>query len=169
MGHLFKLGIALVTAGYLFAAGCVSIDNPLAAPIPKKATDLFFTVPAHEFKEIKNNTVDRAWQDTKNGNTIAYLSECNAKTESSLKGMEAENLAALTNVEITDSKEYIFNEREALMTTVNGQVDGVDIKLRLVIFKKNGCNFTLSFVGRKKFFGQGEKIFKSFVEDFKAP
>jgi len=165
------IGGGLIVSQFLL--GCVSVDQILIPPVPKKAEGLQFTSPSSypksDFKEVKNSTVDLAWQNTKNGNTIAYLSECNPKTDPSLKAMEAENLAALTNVEIVETNDTNYNEREALISTVNGQVDGVEVRIRQVIFKKNGCNFTLSYVGRRKFFDKDEKTFKLFVEGFKAP
>ena len=159
--------IALILG--LCVSGCVSVDTILAPAPPKKAEGLNYSEPAFDFKTIKNNTVDHAWQDSKNGNTIAFLSECNAKTDPSLKEMENENLAAMTNVEITENRDTTFNEREALFSTVNGQVDGVEVRMRLVLFKKDNCNYTLSYVGRKKHFAKDEKIFNDFVEGFKAP
>ena len=163
------LALPVVLIFGLGLSSCVSVDTILAPSPPKKAEGLNFNEPSFDFKSIKNNTVDRAWQDSKNGNTIAFLSECNAKTDPSLKEMENENLAAMTNVNITENRDTTYNEREALFSSVNGQVDGVEVRMRLVLFKKDNCNYTLSYVGRKKHFPSDEKIFNDFVEGFKAP
>ena len=167
MRHLLKICGGLTFIVYLTSTGCVSVD--VLPPAPKKATDVKIKVPTKDFKEIINSSVDRAWQNDKNGNTIAYLSECNSKSDPTLKAIETENLTALTNVEVIESKSDNFNDREALFSSVKGQVDGVPVKMRLIIFKKNGCNYTLSYVGRSKFFDHDVDTFKTFTEGFSTP
>ena len=165
--HFYLKKIFATTTLSVILFGCVSVN--LDSGVTKKAEKIELTEPTLNFVKIKNKTVDQAWQNVKNGNTIAYLSECNSKSDPTLKTLQDENLSALTNIEIIDSKELTFNDREALLTTANGLVDGVGIRIRLLIFKKNGCNYTVSFVGRKKFFLADEMSFSKFIEGFKAP
>jgi hypothetical protein len=151
----------------LVCSACVSVDLGLGKA--QKADGITFASPTGHFKKISNSTVDSAWQDSVNGNTLAFLSECNSKTDLTLKTIEAENLAALTNIVIVESKDFTYNDRDALRTIVNGQVDGVPVRMEVVIFKKNNCNYTLSFVGREKYFKSDEAQFNNFVEGFRAP
>ena len=164
-----KIGTVFIIFASAIFSGCFSVDTLLAPPAPKKADGLVLNPPKNNFKEIKNSTVDQAWQNSKNGNTIAYLSECFVKADIPLKTIEEENLEAMTNIEVVEDQDTTYNDREALFSTVNGKVDGVDVRLRLILFKKNSCTYTLSYVGRTKYFLVDENAFKTFVEDFKAP
>ena len=147
--------------------GCVSVN--LGAGKVEKASDVQFQEPKPPFQKIDNPTVDLSWQNIKNGNTIAFLSECNAKAEISIQTMETESLAALSNLKILKSEMKEFNEREAKEILAEGQVDGIAVKIQLMLFKKNSCNYTLSFVGRKKVFDKDTSEFQTFLIEFKAP
>jgi hypothetical protein len=150
-----------------FLTGCVSVS--LSGEQAKKAKDFNYEAPAAPFVELKNETVDKAWLNQKNGNTMAFLSECGSKHEPSLKTMEAENLSALTNLQILDSKNEQYNDRESIETTAKGQVDGIPINMTVLLFKKNSCNFTITYVGRQKVFADDIKKYKQFKEKFKVP
>lgn len=152
---------------FLLMTSCVSVN--LSGGKVKKADNVKYFEPQPPFLSIDNQQVDKGWQNKNNGNTIAFLSECNSKTEISLKMMETESLSSLANLKVLKSEVSSFNDRESLSTLAEGQVDGVQVKLQLLLFKKNDCNYTLSFVGRKKFFDKDSSIFQKFYEEFKAP
>ena len=148
-------------------SGCVSVS--IQTPKISKSKDILFVPPGEPFKSIKNETVDSAWQSTKNGNTLAFLSECSEKHDPALKTMESENLSALTNLQIISSTTAVFNDRESLETTVDGLVDGIPIRMSLLLFKKNGCSFTITYVGRQKYFDNNKNIYEVFKKEFKLP
>jgi hypothetical protein len=164
---LLYLPAAIAFASYLLCAGCVSVD--LGAGRAKRASNVVYTEPSGNFHRINNSTVDYAWQDSTNGNTLAYLSECDPKSDIPLKTLEDEYLGALDNAQVISSKELDYNNRDAIQTIAGGHVDGVAVCMEVVIFKKNDCNYTLSFVGREKYFSADEKIFQNFIQGFKAP
>jgi len=148
-------------------SGCVSVNLPLGKPA--KAKDIALTEPAEPFAKFSTGAVDRAWQNKKNGNTIGYLTDCNPSDDLDLKALESEALSALNSLKVTAHDNFSFNDREAIRTTAQGQVDGVSVSMSLVIFKKNGCSFTLSYVGRSKVFQTNETDFTNFVERFQVP
>lgn len=147
--------------------GCVSVNIDGGKPV--KSTDVKFQEPKNPFKKISNSTVDVAWQNTKNGNTIAYLSECKLKADISLQTMETESLAALANLKVNKSEVKEYNEREAKEVIAEGQVDGIPVKIKLMLLKKNECNYTFSYVGRKKFFDSDMSVYQQFLDGFQAP
>ena len=150
-------------------SGCISLSTFLPSSKIKKAENVKFLQVPNPYKSISNPGIDRAWQNYTNGNTLAFSSECDLQTDLTLKAIEQENLSALNDLKILDSQLITFNEREGLETVAEGQVDGVSIRIALVIFKKNNCNFTLSYVGRKKYFESDLPIFKTFKEGFRVP
>lgn len=153
----------------LFSAcvlSCVSVKIPSASGTPAK--DVKYDNPAAPYSEIKVNTADKAWLSSSTGNTISFLSECNSSEDPSLEELANDNLGVLDNLKILKSDKGEFNGREALFTIAQGDVDGVLVGTRLVIFKKNGCNYTLSYGGVWKTFESERKVFDGFVSSFKA-
>ncbi|GIL17623.1 MAG: hypothetical protein BroJett040_13740 [Oligoflexia bacterium] len=151
---------------FLLLTSCVSVNvNPSKVT---RAKDVEFIAPSSPFHSIQNNSVDQAWQSKNTGNTIAYLSECGG-SDISLKQMETESLSAISQPNILESKTGTYNDRESLESLAAGKVDGIEIKMKLILFKKNNCNYTISYIGRKDPFSAEENYFQKFISGFKAP
>jgi hypothetical protein len=159
--HIFLLLVFLFKLG-----ACVSVDLVPKGPVRSKAysTD----DPKAPFEELENDQADRAWQNPQTGNTFAVISECSDR-DPELKAVEADNLNALTNAKILQTQNIEFSDREALRTLAQGQVDGVLVKLDLMIFKKHACVYTLSQLGRDKSFEKDRKEFEAFLKGFRLP
>ena len=151
----------------LLLGGCVSIQLPGGKSTPAK--DVVWTAPGSEFKELKDGVYDKAWISTKTGNTISYLSDCGTTAEPTLQQLETESLSSLNDVKITTDEGLIFNGRAARSSTASGTLDGVPVRVSLLVFKKNGCNYTLSYGGLEKQFASEERVFENFKNNFKAP
>lgn len=151
----------------LFMGACVSVNIPTSAGTPAK--DVQFNEPSGPFKNLKVKTADQAWLSAKTGNTISFLSDCNASVDPTLKQMENESIAVLDKLVIKSSQQIDFNGREALQTVAHGEVDGVQVETQLVVFKKNNCNYTIIYGGLSKNYETENKQFQSFLESFRAP
>jgi hypothetical protein len=158
----------LIFIGFMFGMGaCVSVKLPSGAGTPAK--DVKFLAPEKPYQEIKVLTGDKAWLSGKTGNTISFLSDCHGTVDPTPQQLESESLAVLDKLKILQTKTFDFNGREALLTQAQGEVDGVPVKTELIVFKKNNCNYTLSYGGVFKSFDAEKKYFDSFAESFKAP
>jgi hypothetical protein len=62
-----------------------------------------------------------------------------------------------------------FNGREALSNEVEGLVDGVRTRIHAVVFKKNNCLYTLSYIGVAPAYPKDHPHFDEFLRSFKAP
>lgn len=144
---------------------CVSVS--LGPKAPGRA-DVKFNEPASKFTRVSNANADIAWQSQKTGNTISYLSEC-PQTESSLDSMASEFHSVLADAKTTSREEKFFNGREALWTQSEGKLDGIDMKVASVVFKRNGCSFLITFVARKGRFKDEYPDYQHFLEGFQAP
>lgn len=133
------------------------------------AKDIELKSPQVPFKEITISNSDKAWLSEKTGNTISYSSECGGNSELSLQQLETDSLSALSNLEIMKAEEFTYNSRAARQSLSQGQIDGVPVQITLLVFKKNGCNFTLSYGGTKKNFEAEKHFFDIFKDNFKAP
>jgi hypothetical protein len=147
--------------------GCVSVN--LAQSGSPKADKIDFHAPTDPFQVIKTDSADRAWQSNISGNTLAYLSECNQNTDTHLRTLETDALNALTDLKILKSNQQIFDGRDSIETLAEGKVDGVPVKVSLLTFQKNGCNFSISFTGRKQNFDSETIFFERFKESFRVP
>lgn len=150
-----------------FTIGCVSIQMPPNKGI--KATEIEFVAPAEPFTEIKSESMDRAWLSSKTANTISFISDCNNPSDPSLEQIQNETWAVMTKLNVVDSKNFIYNGREAISTTAIGEVDGVPVQMQVLVFKKNNCSYTLNYGGVSKYFDSEIEYFNSFIKKFKAP
>jgi hypothetical protein len=151
----------------LLLGACVSVNIPTSSSV--KAEGTTYTEPTAPFKPIKPQQLDKVWLSEKTGNTISYLSECENAMDPSLKQIEGESLSALGKLKIESSINANFNNRESLLTTASGDVDGIPAKIKLVIFKRNNCSYTLTYAGIEKNFSAELSNFDRFVESFKVP
>ena len=161
MKHLSWIIIALVLCG------CISVNLPNAGG--HKANAIWLEAPRSPFEEIKSDTADRAWLSSKNGNTISFLSDCNNPVDPPLQQIESDSLNVLANLKIISSKNINYSGREALETTAAGQVDGVNVKMKLLTNKKNNCSYSLIYGGVTEKFDSELKFFDNFIKGFKAP
>jgi hypothetical protein len=147
--------------------GCISVN--LGPKGPSKSKNVIFQAPSAPFKQIKGSPADGAWQNPENGNSISYLSTCNEEADPSLDAATDEMISAFADTKPLSQKKFEFDGREALDTEAEARVEGVPTKIRTLVFKKNGCLYTLSLIGISKSFAKGEKPFDDFVKGFQAP
>lgn len=151
----------------LLLGSCVSVQLPGGKVTPAKGVGL--KAPPLPFKEFVSDNTDKAWISEKSGNTISYLSECGNTNEPGLQQIESEALSSLTQIQQVKLEEITFNGRAARLSTHKGDMDGVPVQLSLLVFKKNGCSYTLSYGGRASRFQSEENHFKNFLQSFEAP
>jgi hypothetical protein len=151
----------------LFALNdCISVKIPTSSG--SRAKDVKLQEPAKPFQSINNAAADQAWISNVTGNTISYVSDCNGTSDPSLQQLENESLGVLNKLNVVETKSFEFNGRDARETVAEGEVDGVPVKTALVVFKKNGCNFTLSYGGIRKTFAAEKNYFETFTQNFHA-
>ncbi len=155
------LGLALLLSS------CVSVNiKPKAAA---RSTEYKYQAPDSSFTKLDHDQTDLAWQNQKNGNTIAVLSECSENRDPSLNDLENEMLQVLSNTKISSTQNLVFEDREALRSVIEGKVDGIPVKVDVLTFKKNSCAYTLTYMGRANGFDKDQVVFERFLKGFKVP
>lgn len=160
----FNIWIALFAFAF---SSCVSVSLQKTEAISAK--DVNFEQPALPFESISLNSADKTWISKASGNTISYLSDCQKNSDPTLEQMQNETTSVVDNLNVLEINSIPFNSRTGLTSTVEGMVDGVPVKMKVLVFKKNTCNYTLTFAGVKKHFDQELKYFEQFQSSFKAP
>ena len=122
---------------FFFNSGCISFS--LSKEQRKLAENISLSTPAKPFNEFNLNTADRAWQNQGNGNIISYMSSCDPTLDPTLEDLQAMAVEGIDKLKIIEQKKTIFNNREALNSTLTGRVDGVKIQTELTVLKKNNC------------------------------
>ena len=148
-------------------SSCVSIN--LGAGKGQRAKNVHFKEPSAPFLVLNDSKADRAWQNRKNGNSISYLSTCNDPADPTLDAATQDLFGDLENLHTIKSDHITFNGREGLKTEVEGQIDGVATQVEAIVFKKNNCLYTLSYVGLKKSFDADRANYEAFCSSFQAP
>jgi hypothetical protein len=148
-------------------SGCVSVS--IGPKGPEKSKDVVFTAPKSPYKQVKGLRADDAWQNPENGDSISYFSTCNEQSDPTLENATDEMISAFGETKQLSQKKLEFNGRDALDTVGEARVEGVPTKIHALVFKKNGCLYTLSLIGLAKHFASGEKPFDDFVKGFQAP
>lgn len=157
---------ALIIGTGLFL-GCVSVN--LGAPKAERSSGVRFNPPAKPFAAFEPRGADQAWKNPENGNLISYLSVCNDPADPGLEAVQSEILAAFDNPQVLRSAEKDFNGRRSLNSEAEGLVDGVKTRLELLVFKKNHCTYSLTYLGLAGRFEENRDQFKIFLNSFEAP
>lgn len=164
MSHI---GIFIFLGSFFLLTSCVSVN--VGGDKTSKAKDVAYDSPSSPFSSVKMEGADQTWQSDKTGNTISFISECGPSADMSLESIQTDSLSGLAAKEIKSSEEIEYNNRAALKTHARGKTDGVSVEVKLMIFKKNGCTYTLSYSGVSKTFDREMTHFEKFLKEFKAP
>lgn len=159
----------LLTMIIIFAdVGCVSVKLPTSLSAPEKAKGISVKAPTSPFKSSTSPNSDQMWISSKTASTISYFTSCSS-TEPPLKNIRATAFSGLENVEVTKEDMIKISDREALKSDVEGKLEGVPVKIQLVIFKKNSCSYSLTYVALKENFEKELDQFTNFIKNFRVP
>lgn len=168
MTHLQKLQLWLVVFFCMANSACVSVN--LGNKGQAKNGYVRYDSPDSPYQDIRIPSADFAWQNSKNGTTLSYLSVCHDPGDPSLESMKDSSLRGFDGIVTTKEEESNFNDRQAKKITADGTLDGIPVTIRLMLFKRNYCSYTISMVGVKKHFSElDQKTFDNFLSSFKTP
>lgn len=157
------IAIAIVAS----SNGCISVN--IAPERSEQASNVTFVAPSPEFAEVESAGTDRTWRHNQNGNAISYVSECSSSLDQSLERIRHGVVAGINDLAMEQEESLTYNTREALRSRARGKVEGIETKLDLLVFKKNGCLYILTYVGLPDHFPKNQQDFESFIERFRAP
>lgn len=150
----------------VFISSCVSIG--VEEPKFTKDSQVMYE-PPNGFLPVEQEHVDKAWKNINNGNSISFLSECTSQSDLPHTRIREGIISGLHNRLILKEEMIDFNKRKALISTLTGTVDGIDIKSEIVILKKNNCTYILTYIGIDEKFDINHLNFQTFLQGFKVP
>ncbi len=149
----------------MICSACISFK---ISPDTKKSQSVSYQEPSSPFFETQQAGADKAWIDEETGNIISYQSICNESIDPDLETILQKSTSELLDRKILKRTRMEYNSRQAERIFVSGQLDGVKVNLEFVIFKKNSCSYTLSFIGLTEHFDKSKDAFSSFIDGFKV-
>lgn len=151
----------------LFLTSCVSVS--LGSHEIKRATGVSFSEPSTPFTKQSRKDVDGAWKNSRNGNMISYLSDCQDESDPALDYIVQGALTGVSELKFDKRDDLTIQGREGRRVLARGKVDGVPSAMDLLVFKRDNCIYILSYVGVQSAFGDNREQFNRFVEGFRAP
>jgi len=173
--------LCLTAIAVLAGPACVSVN--IGPGKVEKSDGVKFQAPAAGFRPIKKSEAksgaDSAWNNSATGSTIAYQSNCGDSAETSLDSIAEDLFVGFEQSKTLKKDRVPFDGREALDLEMEGKVDGVQTRVRAVVYRKNECAYVLTFVvlptslvadTKNKPAASGDlSEFSKFISSFKAP
>lgn len=160
--------LLIIALFFLFAASaCVSVN--IGPDKGARSSGVNYTAPKEPFKEIDSARADSAWKSEKTGSTIAFQSSCGEAADVALEAAADELFQGFDQKSVINEQRKSFDGREALDAEREGRIDGVDTRIRALIYKKNKCTYVITFVGLPKGFEADRPVFEDFIASFRAP
>ncbi len=149
----------------LSLSACVSVELPKNQVNPSKS--LKFTPPVSPFREVSIPDVQSSWKSSVTSNIITLQSDCSPSGDISLESMESEAKSAFDRATTKTTQDFLFLERRARRSLVQGEMDGVPLSMEIFVLKKNGCRYSMTFSGRT--IETEMKIFDQFINGLEIP
>jgi len=173
--------LCAIAIAVLAGPACVSVN--IGPGKVEKSDGVKFQAPASGFRPInkpeEKSGADSAWTNSATGSTIAYQSNCGDAAETSLDSVAEDLFVGFEQAKTLKKERVPFDGREALDIEMEGKVDGVQTRVRALVYRKNDCAYVLTFVAlpkslvadtSNKLAASGDVAeFSKFISTFKAP
>jgi hypothetical protein len=165
---------SIIIAFGLMLGGSACVSVKLGDGQAKRSEGVNFAAPADAaYQKLETPRADAAWKNAKNGNTIAFQSACGEASEAPLEAVAQELLGAFDAnfgaIVEPQMQRRPFDGREAIDLEADGKVDGVATRMRAILYRKNGCSYILTHIGRTQWHASDREIFEKFTRSFRAP
>ena len=152
---------------FSFLCGCINVA--IGNSNVKKADGIRYSEPPKPFAKESREDVDAFWRNSKNGNSIAFLSDCGDASDPDLDTIASGIFNGIKNLEYKSNQNLTYRNREAKRVLAQGQVDGVPTLTDLLVFKKNRCIYVLSYVSVATSHDANTSDFEHFIQGFNPP
>lgn len=158
--YFFLLFLAYQTA-------CVSVQLPTSSAKSKKATDYKYSDPGSPFHEADAKNSDRTWISSQTGSTISFFTSC-SNSEPPIRNIRSNALQGIESISIKSEAPVSIGDREGLRSIIEGELEGIDITMDIVIFKKNTCSYQINYISLRQNFIKEKNSFETFFKNFRV-
>jgi hypothetical protein len=125
-------------------------------------------VPA-DWRPIPISGADLAFRDANHQGSVLIDVRCGQRDGDAPLSVLTEHLIMGTTERAIGAQATIpFDGREAMRTTLDAKLDGVPMRYRIYVMKKDGCVYDLVYVAPPEPFLAGEPAFERFVGSLHA-
>jgi len=163
----YKYKTLIVSLTFVLTTGCVSVKLP-STPAPTKSKNVNYSRPSSPFSASNPKGADALWVSKNTASTISFFSSC-SENEPPLESARASAFASIEGADVTKEKPYSINDRQGLMSDIQGNLEGVPVKIRFLVFKKGECSYHLTYVALQENFEKEIEHYNKFIKSFKAP
>lgn len=137
------------------------------APVTGKAADFTHGTLPETWKKNDVKGLAVAYYHAGYGATAGVAPLCEGISDQTLESLAQQELVGLEQRETLEEKRVTVDGREAVEWVVKGSVDGVEMRVNLVVFRKDGCVYDVNLVSRPETFERARAEFQVFVSGFK--
>lgn len=120
-----------------------------------------------EWERIKLDKAVIAFYNSQLKSTISTDSFCDqAYNDSSLKSLTQQLFPGLQHIKVIDEKPFQLDNRGALQTLIDAELDGVPVMVNIVVLKKDWCLFDFYLVSEKEYYSRAAADFEDFYRGF---
>lgn len=129
----------------------------MACMAPKNAVTYYHVdPPSYVWQEIPETPADHAWRNPKLRSTIYVKANCGSYFED--RELKDSILSLTRGLEISSpitQEEMRIANRKALFQVMDSDVDGVPVRLGMLVISKNNCLYDFLFISPKRYFADG--------------
>lgn len=148
------------------ASVAVSLASCGKTAVTGKVLDFSHGPLPAEWKKTEVAGLAVAYYHSGYGATAGVAPACEGISDTTLESLAQQELIGLEQREMLEEKRVTVDGREAVEWVVKGSVDGVEMRVNLVVFRKDGCVYDLNLVSRPETFSQARTDFQAFVAGF---
>jgi hypothetical protein len=120
-----------------------------------------------EWQEVHKEGASVGFYNAGLGAVVQANATCRDDAEAApLPALTRQLLIGYTERHQQSQEVYALAGREGLRTRVDAKLDGVPVKLDLIVLPRNGCIYDLSYVAPPDHFESGHRAFEQFVAGF---
>lgn len=164
--HRTRIVAALAALALL--AGCGPSVRFSEWVLTKKLTSYRLGPLPDTWQRVDRFAGDVAFMNPDTSAVIMANASCADYEDAPLRSLTRHLLIGFTDREILQEAEVTLDGREALVTTVLAELDGVDVKMTLCVLKKNRCIYDMSYTSPVPVYDRGLDDFRVFMGGFQV-
>lgn len=125
----------------IMLSGCSIFFGSSPGPKSAKKTEYQVNFTSKEWKIKEDNQSDYVYENIRDGRILLSNSFCKEFQDQPLEILASRTFRTVKNFKSFKNEYITLQEREAFRLEGQGQVDGVDVILRLVNTRRNNCYF----------------------------
>jgi hypothetical protein len=155
--------LIIVSIPFLFAS-CVS--TLLKGSPPTFSKEISLSSPGPDFTKT-DTSVFPSWKNSKTGNVISIVSDCSENAYYSLSSLHQLIESSLEDISVVKEENISLLDKAAFSKTINAELDGSEIEVQSVSFKRKSCGYVASLSGKRNNLAPDQASFQNFLNGFK--